>query len=117
MHRSSIAVLVRVLTIAFASATVDDDAVGGAEQIVWHLDQGIVNARHDSLVVAASDSRFMGRLFGTACIPEEVADDCYLFRYWSSGEDTTGSGCHCSSRSGPINTAQVCAASTTIGKN
>jgi glycosyltransferase involved in cell wall biosynthesis len=71
----------RVLSIAFALATVGDGAVGGAEQILAHIDRALVAAGHDSVVVASSNSQVHGRLFGTAAAPEFITRDYYSFRY------------------------------------
>jgi glycosyltransferase involved in cell wall biosynthesis len=71
----------RILSIAFALATVGDGAVGGAEQILAHIDRALVAAGHESLVVAASNSQIHGQLFGTAPAPQLVTGDYYWFRY------------------------------------
>jgi glycosyltransferase involved in cell wall biosynthesis len=72
---------VRILNIAFAFATVSHGAVGGAEQILGHIDRALSASGHDSLVVAASDSQICGTLFGTPAAPEHVNKDYYRFRY------------------------------------
>jgi glycosyltransferase involved in cell wall biosynthesis len=71
----------RILTVAFALATAGDGAAGGSEQILAHIDRELVAAGHESLVVAAEDSRVSGKLFGTATRPAEVTHDYYFFRY------------------------------------
>jgi glycosyltransferase involved in cell wall biosynthesis len=71
----------RILNIAFALATVGDAAVGGAEQILAHIDRELVAAGHDSVVVASSNSQLHGKLFGTAPAPEVITRDYYSFRY------------------------------------
>ncbi|WP_109486593.1 glycosyltransferase [Occallatibacter savannae] len=53
----------RVLSIAYPFAPVGPNLVGGAEQILWDLDQAIVAADDRSLVVACEGSRPAGELF------------------------------------------------------
>lgn len=71
----------RILSIAFALATVADGAVGGAEQVLAQIDNGLVSAGHESIVVAASDSQVRGTLFGTSKRPSRVTKEYYGFRY------------------------------------
>lgn len=58
-----------VLNVAYPFAKVGPDAVGGAEQVLTQVDEGLVRANHNSLVLAAEGSRAHGRL-----IPHEVPD-------------------------------------------
>jgi glycosyltransferase involved in cell wall biosynthesis len=51
-----------VLSIAYPFAPVGPNLVGGAEQILWDLDQAIVAAGHASVVVACEGSEPAGRL-------------------------------------------------------
>ncbi len=51
-----------VLSVAYPLAPVGPDAVGGAEQILFALDRGLVEAGHESIVVAQEGSRVSGRL-------------------------------------------------------
>jgi CelD/BcsL family acetyltransferase involved in cellulose biosynthesis/glycosyltransferase involved in cell wall biosynthesis len=51
-----------VLSVAFPLAPVGPDAVGGAEQILTHLDAALVRAGHRSVVVAAEGSSPQGVL-------------------------------------------------------
>jgi glycosyltransferase involved in cell wall biosynthesis len=51
-----------ILNVAYPFARVGPNAVGGAEQIVSHIDRGLVLAGHNSLVVAAEGSEVKGRL-------------------------------------------------------
>jgi glycosyltransferase involved in cell wall biosynthesis len=74
--------IVRILNIAFALAYVGDDAVGGAEQVLAHLENGQTAAGHQSLVVAAANSRICGTLLGTPSQPEEIHPDYYRYRYF-----------------------------------
>ena len=73
---------VRILNIAFALAYVGDDAVGGAEQVLAHVEKGQVGAGHQSLVVAAANSRICGTLLGTPCQPKEISPEYYRYRYF-----------------------------------
>lgn len=59
-----------VLTAAYPAAPVDADPVGGAEQIVAHLDRALVAAGHHSLVVACEGSQVDGTLIRTRRPPE-----------------------------------------------
>jgi glycosyltransferase involved in cell wall biosynthesis len=52
-----------VLSIAFPFAPVGPNLVGGAEQILWDLDQALVAAGDRSLVVACEGSKPAGKLF------------------------------------------------------
>ncbi|WP_197094526.1 glycosyltransferase [Microvirga massiliensis] len=54
--------MLRVLSVAFPSAPVSPDAVGGAEQILSSLDRALVMAGHESLVIACEGSQVAGRL-------------------------------------------------------
>lgn len=51
-----------ILSVAYPLAPVSPDAVGGAEQVLGHLDRALVEAGHRSIVVAREDSRVRGRL-------------------------------------------------------
>src|SRR5437899_1560158 len=51
-----------ILNVAYPFAQVGPGAVGGAEQIVSHIDRGLVDAGHRSLVVAAAGSDVAGTL-------------------------------------------------------
>jgi glycosyltransferase involved in cell wall biosynthesis len=51
-----------VLSIAYPLAPVGLDAVGGAEQMLWHLDEALVRGGHRSIVVACEGSRTTGTL-------------------------------------------------------
>ena len=54
-----------VLSVAYPFAPVGPDAVGGAEQILTELDQALVRAGHESVVVACAGSATRGRLVAT----------------------------------------------------
>jgi glycosyltransferase involved in cell wall biosynthesis len=64
-----------VLSVAFPFAAVSADAVGGAEQIVHLLDQGLVRAGHRSIVVACTGSRVAGTLVATSVPPGRFTDE------------------------------------------
>ena len=51
-----------VLSVGFALLPVSADSPGGSEQILWHVERGLVMAGHRSLVVAANGSRISGTL-------------------------------------------------------
>jgi glycosyltransferase involved in cell wall biosynthesis len=55
MHRT-------ILSVAYPLTPVGADAVGGSEQILSILDQGLTAAGHRSLVIAAEGSRIQGTL-------------------------------------------------------
>ena len=85
----------RILSIAFALATVGESAVGGAEQILSHMDRALVAAGHESVVVAAADSQVCGKLFGTPSTPPVITREYYTFRYyehWRKINDALSSG-------------------------
>src|SRR5947209_8806317 len=85
----------RILSIAFALATVGDGAVGGAEQILAHIDRHLVAAGHESIVVAANNSQVCGTLIGTPPGPVLVDKDYYSFRYsehWRQIKEALASG-------------------------
>jgi glycosyltransferase involved in cell wall biosynthesis len=73
--------LMRILSIAFAMATVGDDAVGGAEQVLAHIDRELIAAGHESMVVAGCYSQVCGTLFATPPAPDRITKDYYSFRY------------------------------------
>lgn len=51
----------RILQVAYALAPVGPDAVGGAEQVLSALDEAVVAAGHESIVLAVEGSRCAGR--------------------------------------------------------
>ena len=63
-----------VLSIAYPFAPVGPNLVGGAEQILWDLDQALVAAGDRSLVVACEGSRPGGRLFAVPLPEHETLD-------------------------------------------
>jgi glycosyltransferase involved in cell wall biosynthesis len=54
-----------VLQVAYPLAPVGIDAVGGAEQVLSHLDRALVAAGHRSLVIACAGSKVAGTLIET----------------------------------------------------
>jgi glycosyltransferase involved in cell wall biosynthesis len=71
-----------VLSVAYPLAPVSQDAVGGAEQMLSHLDHALVRAGHRSLVVASETSDVAGALIAT---PAEFGplDDGARERAWA----------------------------------
>ncbi len=63
-----------VLSVAYPFAPVGPDAVGGAEQVLSHLDAALVAAGHRSVVVAAAGSTVAGELVPTVTPPGQVTD-------------------------------------------
>ena len=63
-----------ILNVAFPFAAVGSDAVGGAEQVLSHLDAGLVAAGHRSFIVARQGSRTAGELLAVAA-PRGPIDD------------------------------------------
>lgn len=64
-----------VLSIAYPFAPVGPNLVGGAEQILWDLDQALVAEGHRSLVVACEGSQPAGRLFAVPLPSRETLDE------------------------------------------
>jgi glycosyltransferase involved in cell wall biosynthesis len=56
-----------VLNVAYPLATVGPDAVGGAEQVLTHIDRALVRAGHHSIVIACQGSQAAGMLVTTPC--------------------------------------------------
>src|SRR5690606_16260635 len=54
--------MLSVLNVAYPFAAVDRDPLGGAEQVLALIDDALVRARHQSLVIAREDSRPRGEL-------------------------------------------------------
>lgn len=64
-----------VLSIAYPFAPVGPNLVGGAEQILWDLDQAIVAAGNTSVVVACEGSKPAGRLIPVPLPERNSLDD------------------------------------------
>ncbi|MBV8897655.1 MAG: glycosyltransferase [Acidobacteriaceae bacterium] len=54
---------------------VSADAAGGSEQILWHVERGLVSAGYRSLVIAAKGSSVSGCLVPTLCAHHEITDE------------------------------------------
>lgn len=52
----------RILSVAYPFAPVGAGSVGGAEQILFHLDQALVQSGFESIVIAPQESRVSGTL-------------------------------------------------------
>jgi glycosyltransferase involved in cell wall biosynthesis len=61
-----------VLSVAYPFAPVSSDPVGGAEQVLAHLDRALVARGHRSAVVAQQGSTVAGCLFGIPAIAGEI---------------------------------------------
>jgi glycosyltransferase involved in cell wall biosynthesis len=79
-----------VLSVAYPLAPVGQDAVGGAEQMLSHLDHALVHAGHRSLVVASEISQVAGGLIAT---PAEFGplDDGVRERAWARHREAIAS--------------------------
>lgn len=64
-----------VLSVAYPFASVGPDAVGGAEQVLTHLDTALTRAGHRSLVVACAGSKVTGTLISTPSIGGALSDE------------------------------------------
>lgn len=64
-----------MLSIAYPFAQVGPNLVGGAEQILWDLDQALVGAGHRSLVVACEGSEPAGKLFPVPLPKRKVLEE------------------------------------------
>ena len=71
-----------VLSVAYPLAPVGPDAVGGAEQVLSHLDRALAEASHRSIVIACEGSSTHGQLVE---VPREAAplDDAARARAWA----------------------------------
>ena len=78
-----------VLSVAYPLAPVGQNAVGGAEQMLSHLDHALVRSGHRSLVVASENSEVAGTLIGT---PPQVGplDDGVRERAWARHREAIG---------------------------
>lgn len=71
-----------VLSVAYPLARVGPDGVGGAEQVLSHLDRALVEAGHRSIVVAQEGSEVAGTLVPVAA-ETGVLDDAARERAWA----------------------------------
>lgn len=63
-----------VLSVAYPFAPVSADSVGGAEQVLWALDDALVRAGHTSVVVAQAGSSVAGTLIPLPAVDGEITD-------------------------------------------
>jgi glycosyltransferase involved in cell wall biosynthesis len=63
-----------VLSVAFPLLAVSADSAGGSEQILWHVERGLVKAGHRSIVVAAQGSAVGGWLVPAMRANGEIND-------------------------------------------
>jgi hypothetical protein len=71
-----------ILSVAYPLAPVGPDAVGGAEQVLTHLDRALVQAGHRSIVIAQEGSQTAGTL--VAVPAEQSALDAVKQRAWDA---------------------------------
>ncbi|MBV8098874.1 MAG: glycosyltransferase [Verrucomicrobia bacterium] len=62
----------RILSIAYPFAAVRTDSVGGAEQVLWHLDEALVRNAYPSVVIASADSKVNGALVELPVVEGEI---------------------------------------------
>ncbi|HEY0454830.1 MAG TPA: glycosyltransferase [Verrucomicrobiae bacterium] len=65
----------RVLNVAFPLACAGADAVGGAEQVLGHIDAALVAAGHSSWVIACAGSKVKGSLIPIARRSGPICDE------------------------------------------
>src|SRR5947209_10346981 len=66
-----------VLSVAFWLSVVGPESVGGAEQIVLQIDEGLVHRGHNSLVIARPESKIAGTLIPTMAVDGRVSDEAW----------------------------------------
>jgi glycosyltransferase involved in cell wall biosynthesis len=66
-----------VLSVAFWVAVVGPESVGGAEQILLQIDEGLVRRGHHSLVIARPESKIAGTLLPTVSLNASVSDEAW----------------------------------------
>ena len=64
----------KILSVAYPLLPVGADASGGSEQILYYIDRALVEAGHDSIVIAQAGSQLSGRLIATRPPEGEVTD-------------------------------------------
>lgn len=83
-----------ILEVAYPLAPVRLDAMGGAEQILALVDEGLVHADHRSIVVAQEGSVCKGTLIATPAIPEGRAlDEAAQTRAWAEHRKAIAEAC------------------------
>jgi glycosyltransferase involved in cell wall biosynthesis len=66
-----------ILSVAYPLAPVGPDAVGGAEQILNHIDHALIEAGHRSLIVACEGSKPWGQLISTGPLPSQLTEEAH----------------------------------------
>ncbi len=61
-----------ILSVAYPLSPVASDTVGGAEQVLHHLDEALVRAGHRSIMLACAGSRISGTLVEIAAPPRRL---------------------------------------------
>ncbi len=64
-----------ILSVAYPLLPVRPDSGGGAEQIVFSMDRGLVAAGHRSIVIAAKGSQITGEIIEAAASAGEITED------------------------------------------
>lgn len=64
-----------ILSVAYPFLPVSEDSAGGAEQILFLVERGLVDAGHESIVIAAEGSSVCGQLVPTPQPGTEITDD------------------------------------------
>lgn len=71
----------KILSVAYPFAPVTPSTAGGAEQVLAQLDRALVEAGHESLVIAAEGSDVAGSLYAVPRIDGVITDDDRM-RVW-----------------------------------
>ncbi len=70
-----------VLSVAFWLGVVSRESVGGAEQILLQIDEGLVRRGHQSLVIGRPESKIAGTLIPTVSIDGGVSNDAWVMAH------------------------------------
>jgi glycosyltransferase involved in cell wall biosynthesis len=70
-----------VLSVAFWLGVVSRESVGGAEQILLQIDEGLVRRGHQSLVIGRPESKIAGTLIPTVSIDGAVSNDAWVMAH------------------------------------
>jgi hypothetical protein len=70
-----------VLSVAFWLGVVSRESVGGAEQILLQIDEGLVRRGHQSLVIGRPESKIAGTLIPTVSIHGGVSNDAWVIAH------------------------------------
>jgi len=71
-----------ILSVAYPMAPVGPDAVGGAEQVLSHLDRALTEAGHRSIVVAQTGSQIAGTLLPVPAAAGTLNDAARDLAHW-----------------------------------